>query len=658
MRIESIEIKNFRQYRNETIKFPYQKGNKDIHIIIGENGEGKTNILNALTWCLYGEELHLGDRNTAIRIINSQYVSELRDKGEKYGEVNVIVRMSLDEEASSMAFMRTATFSITPADAFETSQKVTAIQDKGARGYEYIENKDDVEMWISRYAPREINEYIFFDGELMDQYFKDAQRKKIEEGIKDLTQASLIEKTIKGINNYNSTEITPLLRRYGDAQVEQAQDNFETAYKKYEGQKEKVSQIEDNIAMLKTKQDEFNSIIKGHENLKEKMKELEEVDKKITSLTTQERSANDRLVEFTQEYYTYIALYPALKKLYDYILRQENAGNLPPKVDKNLVQSIFDSKKCSICGNKLDTEHLQHVLDIIKKLEVSSVTSAELNRASSALRSIFDKLKRYTTEKSHAINECLRVKKDLEQANDKRVSIENFLKTIPNTDEISDAISKREQCSKQLAEENQRIGRERYILEQYETAAKNAREELDKAMRSNDRMAVFKKQLDFCSNSVTLLQEIKEEILKECREEMQKETFQIFDKLIWKKGAFTKVNILDNYSFQLLDSYGEQTLGSCSAAERALLALSFTIALQKTSGHDSLLYIDTPLGRVGEKNRVNFAEVLLEVADSKQVILSFTPTEYDEKVRAQLGNTYSSYSELKYENGITTINQK
>ena len=136
---------------------------------------------------------------------------------------------------------------------------------------------------------------------------------------------------------------------------------------------------------------------------------------------------------------------------------------------------------------------------------------------------------------------------------------------------------------------------------------------------------------------------------------MQKETFDFFNRLIWKKNAFSKVNILEDYSFQLLDQYGDQTLGSCSAAERALLALSFTIALQQTSGHDSLLYIDTPLGRVGEKNRVNFMDVLLEVAKSKQVILSFTPTEYDDNVRAQLNNQYSSYCELNYQDGITTI---
>ena len=174
-------------------------------------------------------------------------------------------------------------------------------------------------------------------------------------------------------------------------------------------------------------------------------------------------------------------------------------------------------------------------------------------------------------------------------------------------------------------------------------------------MKSNRLLDIYRKQLDFCKKGIILLDETLNEIIDECRKEMEIVTFDIFNKLIWKKDAFSKVNILEDYSFELLDAYGQQTLGACSAAERALLALSFTIALQQTSGHDSLLYIDTPLGRVGEKNRINFTEVLTGIAESKQVILSFTPTEYDENVRRLLANEYSSYCELSFDKGVTTI---
>ena len=88
-------------------------------------------------------------------------------------------------------------------------------------------------------------------------------------------------------------------------------------------------------------------------------------------------------------------------------------------------------------------------------------------------------------------------------------------------------------------------------------------------------------------------------------------------------------------------------------AERALLALSFTLALQKVSMHESLLFIDTPIGRVDEDNRLNFINTLCEIAKSKQVILTFTPTEYDEKVSAALQDQYSTFSKLSLEDGVT-----
>ena len=137
---------------------------------------------------------------------------------------------------------------------------------------------------------------------------------------------------------------------------------------------------------------------------------------------------------------------------------------------------------------------------------------------------------------------------------------------------------------------------------------------------------------------------------------IQEETFEIFNNLIWKEDAFSKVEILENYSFRLLDKYGNQTLGSCSAAETALLALSFTLALQDVSKHDALLFIDTPIGRVGTQNRTNFMNTLMEIAKNKQVILTFTTTEYDHNVQSIISNNYNSFHSLTMSEGVTTIN--
>ena len=653
MRIESIDIQNFRQYRKEKFVFPRIKGKKDIHVIIGENGEGKTNILNALTWCLYGEELHLGDKNTAINKINSQYVQELRDHSQKNGETKVTVVMSI-EDGGKITFMRTAIYSITQSNVIETKQDVIAIANANG-GSKIIEKKDDYEMYVSRYVPKEINEYIFFDGELMDQYFKSEKRGNIESGIKDLTKASTIEKTKKQLNSYAKNEIAPVLKSNGDTRVSEAQANLESEQKRREDQQEKVGLILNQIKKAEEEIEKLTDKIQGFDTLKDKTDRLEELEAESDSLKKRQKKLNEDLYEFVRQNYTNFALFPALKEFRNYIQSQESKGNLPPKIDKRLVQSIIDSKECAICGNHLNTEHLQHVLSILQKLEVSSATSAELNRASSALNAIIDSMKAYPKKKQAIIEQKKNLDSQVKRNEEEYEKLSKELRSIPNQEEIRKAIIEREEYRKSINPLHEKFGRENLILEARSKAVKRVEKELDDAMKSNRLLDVYRKQLDFCKKGIVLLDETLNEIIEECRQDMEVVTFEIFNKLIWKKDAFSKVNILDDYSFELLDAYGQQTLGACSAAERALLALSFTIALQQTSGHDSLLYIDTPLGRVGERNRINFTKVLTGIAESKQVILSFTPTEYDDNVRRLLASEYSSYCELSFDKGVTTI---
>lgn len=43
MRIDGLELRNFRNYRSETVDF-----HPDCNVIFGENAQGKTNLLEAV----------------------------------------------------------------------------------------------------------------------------------------------------------------------------------------------------------------------------------------------------------------------------------------------------------------------------------------------------------------------------------------------------------------------------------------------------------------------------------------------------------------------------------------------------------------------------------------------------------------------------------
>lgn len=92
---------------------------------------------------------------------------------------------------------------------------------------------------------------------------------------------------------------------------------------------------------------------------------------------------------------------------------------------------------------------------------------------------------------------------------------------------------------------------------------------------------------------------------------------------------------------------GYECLGSVSAGERELLALSFTLALHQASGFDSPILIDTPVARISDVNRENFAKVLSEVSTIKQTVLLFTPAEYSEEISRFLDGRASGRYSLK-----------
>ena len=67
MLLESITLENFRQFRHESIDFAQGDNGKNVTIIIGENGTGKTTFAQAFFWCMYGET-EFSDKNMLPRI--------------------------------------------------------------------------------------------------------------------------------------------------------------------------------------------------------------------------------------------------------------------------------------------------------------------------------------------------------------------------------------------------------------------------------------------------------------------------------------------------------------------------------------------------------------------------------------------------------------
>ena len=271
------------------------------------------------------------------------------------------------------------------------------------------------------------------------------------------------------------------------------------------------------------------------------------------------------------------------------------------------------------------------------------------------LRQYLERMSQYKTKRESLMEEEKALRKQYDEYLDEEKQLNIYLMNIPNTEAVTKAIEDKKEYRKKRDEIVAKKGVEEEHKKDLENKLYNQSKVLKVLIEKNKQLEKINQQADYCKKCRNILKETRLDLLEESRREMEQETFDTFNRLLWKKEAFSKVEILEDYTFRLLDIYGSQTLGSCSAAERALLALSFTLALQKVSMHDSLLFIDTPIGRVDSDNRLNFVNTLCEIAKTKQVILTFTPTEYDDKVASALQNQYASFSKLTIEDGITVI---
>lgn len=54
MWIQKIELSNFKAYQNQVFEFPMPENGKNLVLIGGMNGHGKTTLLEAIYLCLYG----------------------------------------------------------------------------------------------------------------------------------------------------------------------------------------------------------------------------------------------------------------------------------------------------------------------------------------------------------------------------------------------------------------------------------------------------------------------------------------------------------------------------------------------------------------------------------------------------------------------------
>ena len=169
MIIKQIELNNFRIYRGKNTIPLYTGDGKNIIIVSGKNGYGKTTFLMSLVWCLYGRQME---------DVDDLYNKEIRDNGgyPKY------IANSLNTKAKQLGETQ---FSVSITFQDVNIPEVQCNELKITRSYSTakVVNPESVEILIDDYEneltqevgpeifirefimPTEIAKFFFFDAE-------------------------------------------------------------------------------------------------------------------------------------------------------------------------------------------------------------------------------------------------------------------------------------------------------------------------------------------------------------------------------------------------------------------------------------------------------------------------------------------------------------
>lgn len=612
MKIVHATIRDFGPYYGQQ-EIDLSPAERRVILVHGENMRGKTSLLRALRWALYGNARTRG--GTAIplvRLLNT-------DASEEHRYV-FSVDLKLQDGQDLYEVTRQAQAAAAPSrDAdFDMTLHV--------RKNGVVLSADDGATAITRLLPEAVSHFFLFDGEMLDEF---------EDLLSNATsQAATIRRSIEEILGVPALEnsIEDLQHQLSDANKrrDNAAKNVNAAKKDAERAadldaniaivKEDVSALEAQLGATRSDIEKVDARLKASEQIRAEADQLtslreafEQNKARREQIRAEKRQAlssawQDVLAQAVQ------GRLRSLETLRDEMTRANQAAVQVATQRAALEAALVEN--CPTCKQAVPEDLRRDIERALEELaEGKGPDPSEIEATAGAIA----RLRRVRNAGSTPTILALEVEA-------KRLIVE-ATKTGNRVTEIETKLRDHDLSEIAVAQkERERLVREEGKLEH---SIKEVREKLgvlesDAALVRHRISQVSDPQLDRLNREVELYQSLLavfRDSLAALRDELkhviERDASEIFKVLTTDKG-YSGLKINDSYGLYILDAQGAEVLIRSAGAEQ-VVALSLIGALNHNAVKQGPVIMDTPFGRLDRNHRSNVLAFLPTMAE--QVVL-------------------------------------
>lgn len=375
MLLESITLENFRQFRHESIDFAQGENGKNVTIIIGENGTGKTTFAQAFFWCMYGET-EFSDKN----MLNKLVANEMKPGQES----KVQVTLKLRHGNVSYTLIREQTYRKDYSNRVKGDNTVFDIAIKDANGNTSYIKKTLCESEVKGILPKELSRYFFFDGERIEKMSKDISTGKKATDFADAVKGLLgLNAMYSAIQHFNPKSRLGVIGSYESSYDSHSNSRIQEYTKTIERCKTEIAAIEARLEELEIqieqakerkaeKAEEIKQYAEGEELQRQKEKLLQKITRARESRANVVKAICKDFNTGMSSFFSTSLMLRALNFLSD----KDFTGKDIPFMHAKTIEYLLKQKVC-ICGTHLDEGSVPYnkVMELIQFLPPQSIST-------------------------------------------------------------------------------------------------------------------------------------------------------------------------------------------------------------------------------------------------------------------------------------------